>query len=310
MRHVYLQGWILSSVAILAACGGGGGEANTPPASVPLSAANYQNVTSEVVDSVTGLGNLPETIDIVTPANAQPAAGVPAALVSGEPYPLIRYALSLTPQLQASQRAQAQAVQNYVEYCYNGSLSISANDADNNGRESAGDSVIITANNCVPELGMPAINGRMTLVLGNVSVDRYGDLISGTATLSFSNFNSDGVSLNGSARLSIDSSAISVDFNRLVASDGVRSRVYDYRMTVDSSGAAAVDGPIEVGGSTYILSTLERATFAGAYPSAGAVRITDGHGSRVDVSLSPSGYDAMLYLKGDESADGTFSEAW
>lgn len=309
MRRVYLQGWILSSVAILAACGGGGGEANTPPASVPLSAANYQNVTSEVVDSVTGLGNLSETIDIVTAANAQPA-GVPAALASGEPYPLIRYALSLTPQLKLSQRVQAQAVGIIVEPCYSGSLTVATNDADNNQRESSGDSVTITANNCVPEVGVPAINGLMTLVLGNVSVDRYGDLISGTATLSFSNFNSDGVSLNGSARLSIDSRAISVDFNRLVASDGVRSLVYDYRMTVDSSGAAAVDGPIEIGGSTYILSTLDRTTFAGAYPSAGAVRITDGHGSRVVVRLSSAGYDAMLYLKGDDSADGTFSGAW
>lgn len=309
MRHVYLSGWILSSAAMLVACGGGGGDAETPPAVVPLSAANYQTVTTEVVDSVAGVGSLSDAVDLATAANSKPA-GLSPALTSGEPATLVRYALSLTPRLQVSQRAQAQAVETYVESCYSGSLTIVANDADNDGRESSGDRVTVTANNCVPELGVPAINGNITLVLGNVSYDRNGYLTSVTATISFSNFGSDGVSLNGSARLAINSSSISVDFNRLVASDGVQSRVYDYTLTVFSSGEAAVNGPIVVGGSTYVLSTPEPVTFSGTYPSAGTVRIADGHGSRVDVSLSPSGYGATLYLKGDETADEVFSGTW
>lgn len=309
MRRVYLQGWILSSAAMLVACGGGGGDADTPQAVVPLSAANYQAVTTEVVDSVAGVGSLSDAVDLVTAANAKPT-GISPALTSGDPATLVRYALSLTPRLQVSQRVQAQAVESYVEPCYSGSLTLVANDADNDGRESSGDRVTITANNCVPQFGVPAINGNITLVLGNVSYDRDGYLTSGTATISFSNFSSDGVSLNGSARLAINSSAISVDFNRLEASDGVRSRVYDYTLTVFSSGATAVDGPIEVGGSTYVLSTPVQVAFSGAYPSAGTVRIADGHGSRVDVSLSLAGYDATLYLKGDESADETFSRNW
>lgn len=293
---------------MLSACGGGG-DAETPPAAVPLSAANYQAVTTEVVDSVAGVGSLSDAVDLVTAANAKPA-GLSPALTSGEPATLVRYALSLTPRLQVSQHAQAQAVETYVEACYSGSLTISANDADNNGVESTGDSVTITANNCVPQYSAPAINGSITLILGNVSYDRDGYLTSGTATISFNGFSSAGISLNGSARLSINSSAMALDFNRLVASDGVRSRVYDYTLTVDRNGTAAVDGPIEVGGSTYVLSTPVRITFAGAYPSAGMVRIVDGHGSRVDVRLSLQGYAATLYLKGDEVADGTFSESW
>lgn len=309
MPRVHLHGWILSSAVMLSACGGGGGDAETPPAVVPLSAANYQAVTTEVVDSVAGVGSLSDAVDLVTAANAKPA-GLSPALTSGEPATLARYALSLTPRLQVSQRAQAQAVETYVEPCYSGSLTISANDADNNGVESSGDSVTITANNCVPQASAPAINGSIALILGNVSYDRDGYLTSGTATISFNGFSSAGISLNGSARLSINSSAMALDFNRLVASDGARSRVYDYTLTVYSNGTASVDGPIEVGGSTYVLSTPVRVTFAGAYPSAGMVRIVDGHGSRVDVSLSSQGYAATLYLKGDEVADGNFSENW
>jgi hypothetical protein len=309
MRREYLHGLILGSAVVLSACGGGGGDAQTPPAAVPLTAANYQAVTTEVVDSVAGVGSLSDAVDLVTAASAEPV-GISPALTSGEPASLVRYALSLTPRLQVSQRAQAQAVETYVESCNSGSLTIVANDADNNGRESSGDSVTITANNCVPQYGAPAINGSITLALGNVSYDRYGDLTSGTATISFNAFSSADVSLNGSARLSINSNAIAVDFNRLMASDGVRTRVYDFTLTVYSSGAAAIDGPIEVGGSTYVLSTPVRVTFAGAYPSAGTVRLSDGHGSRVDVVLSTSGYAATLYLKGDEVADGTFSEIW
>lgn len=308
MSRVHLHGWILGSAVMLSACGGGG-DAETPPAAVPLSAANYQAVTTAVVDSVAGVGSLSDAVDLVTAADAK-AAGLSPALASGEPATLVRYALSLTPRLQVSQRAQAQAVETYVEPCYSGSLTIVANDADNNGVESSGDSVTITANNCVPQNSAPAINGSITLILGNVSYDRDGYLTSGTATISFNGFSSAGISLNGSARLSINSSAMTLDFNRLVASDGARSRVYDYTLTVHSNGTASVDGPIEVGGSTYVLSTPVRVTFAGAYPSAGMVRIVDGHGSRVDVSLSSQGYAATLYLKGDEVADGNFSENW
>lgn len=309
MPRVPLHGLILSSAVMLSACGGGGGDAETPPAVVPLSTANYQAVTTQVVDSVAGVGSLSDAVGLVTPASAEPA-GISPLLTSGEPATLVRYALSLTPRLQVSQRAQAQAVETYVEPCYSGSLTIVANDADNNGKESSGDSVTITANNCVPQFSAPAINGSITLILGNVSYDRDGYLTSGSATISFNGFSSAGVSLNGSARLSISSSAMALDFNRLVASDGVSSLVYDYTLTVYGDGTAAVDGPIEVGGSTYVLSTPLRVTFAGAYPSAGMVRIVDGHGSRVDVSLSSQGYAATLYLKGDEVADGNFSESW
>lgn len=302
-----LSSLVVSCVVALAACGGGEDGTAEPVASVPLSAANYQSVTESVVGSVTGADSLLGSVDLVTAA----AARQPQVLLnSAQPEAIASFALTQMRQLTASKKLQSQAVYSEVEPCFSGSLQVVADDADNNDAYSTGDRLTLTAANCVVAEGVPAINGQLSLVLGPVSLDAYGDVISGKVTMTVTNFSADGVSLNGSAVISINSDSVSLDFNKLTASDGSGSLVYDYAITVYSNGSAVIDGPITINGSTYTLSTPVVIVLGYENASEGTVRIVDGHGSRVDVVLAPSGYTSSLYLKGDEVVDASTTISW
>jgi hypothetical protein len=308
MRQVQGAVWVFGVLAMLSGCGGGGDEAASV-AQIPLTAANYQAVSAAVVDSVSGVDALAASLDTVSAAHQTTA--VPNALLSAQPAVLSRYALDQVRQLTVSKRVQAQAVETVTESCAGGgSLRVTANDADNNGEASSGDSVTIVASNCMPEIGASAVNGQLSLRLGNVVVDVYGEVTSGTVSVSFVNFSTEGVTIHGSAVMTVNASSLALDFNGLQMSDGSVTQVLDYKATVYRDGTATIAGVIELDGSSYTLATLERIVLGTSSPTDGTVRITDGHGNRVDVAIMSTGYTCSLYLKGDEIADGVTTLSW
>lgn len=309
MKHgVRLSGGVLSVLSLLTACGGGGDVASTAVAKEPLSTINYQSVTTAVVDSVAGSDSLTDSLELVTAANVDSgSASLPATT---QPDTLVRYALSQVRQFNTAKRVRSQSVSYENVTCHSGSLSVVVNDADNSNDASSGDILTIQAFSCEAEAGLPVVSGEMTLVLGQVSFDYYGDLISGSMTMTLVNFGSSDVSFNGSAVVALSSNAVSLDFNNLVASGGSTGRTLNYKMTVYSNGTASIAGPIEVDGSVYTLSTPVLVTSGTVNPTAGTVRIADGHGNRVDVVLSPTGYTGSLFLKGDEVVDESVAFGW
>ena len=304
MRQVSIGG-LMGGVLMLAACGGGGGD-STAVAAVPLSTANYAAISSAAVDSVAGSDSFNSALDQVSAASASDsvAFSVSAAGLAQMALDQVRFGAS-------SKRVAAQAVSGSTELCVGGgSLLVSENDADGNNRPSSGDSLTIVASDCVAETGTTAVNGQMVLVLGSVALDGAGDLVSGSMDLTFSAFGNSELLFNGAVALTLTSSSLTLDFNRLTATAGSVTRTLDYALTFYSDDTLSVAGPITIDGSTYTLSTLSRVSVAGVDPSSGSLRLADGRGNRVDVGLASTGYTAVLYLQGDEVSDGSTMFGW
>ncbi|MGI9217811.1 MAG: hypothetical protein ACR2JA_12545 [Hydrogenophaga sp.] len=304
MRQVSIGG-LMGGVMALAGCGGGGGD-STAVAAVALSTANYAAISSAAVDSVAGSDSFNSTLGLASAASTSDSVAFSVSAPG-----LAQLALTQARFGASSKRVTAQAVSSSTELCVGGgSLSVSENDADGNKRPSSGDSLTIVANNCVAEIGTTPVNGQMTLVLRNVTLDGLGDLVSGSMDLTFSAFGNSELRFNGAVALTLTSSSLTLDFNRLTATAGSATRTLDYAMTFYDDDTLSVTGPITIDGSTYTLSTLSRVSVASAYPSSGALRLADGRGNRVDVGIASTGYNAVLYLQGDEVPDGSTVFGW
>jgi hypothetical protein len=312
MRAVKLGSLVLGA-AVVTACGGGGDDAGG--SSTALTVASYASVTESVVDGVAAMSGSSLGTDLVTPASVPAAdAGVVATLpvLSGAPVQMVRFALGqLGGGVAAGLKVQPQVEVTQDVPCISGSLRMVNNDADNNSRRSRGDSLTLVAYNCVAEAGTSPINGQMALVLGDVVLNSSGEVVSGSINLSFSNFNADGASMNGSTDVTLNTDgSVVTKFNRLTVSEGTRSTTVDYRLTVYANSTATVDGPVSFNNATYTLSTPTRMVLGATNPAAGLLRITDGQGNRVDVLLAPYGYTARLYLRGDEVLDSSTVLTW
>lgn len=295
----------MGGVMMLAACGGGGGD-STAVAAVPLSTANYVAISSAAVDSVAGADSFNSALGQVSAASASDSVAFSVSAAG-----LAQMALTQARFGAPSKRVTAQAVSDHAESCVGGgSLLVRTNDFDGNDRLSSGDSLTIVASNCVAEIGTTPVNGQMALVLRNVTLDGTGDLASGSMDLTFSAFGNSELLFNGAVALTLTSSSLTLDFNRLTATAGSATRTLDYAMTFYSDDTLSVAGLITIDGSTYTLSTLSRVSVTSAYPSSGALRLADGRGNRVDVGIASTGYTSVLYLQGDEVSDGSTVFVW
>lgn len=300
----------LGTGLLLAGCGGG----DDTTARVPLSAANYSDIASSVAASVVGSGSIVSTFESV--ASADPSAPAPTgikALNTGRMGDLARFALNRLSIGQPVLERPA-AVSQETSVCDSGgTLDVRFNDADNNEEGSAGDSVSVTANNCVVEAGLPAVNGALDIRLLAVGYGSDGSVVSATADLTFGSFRSAGLVLNGGGTLSFDPTMFSLAHKNLSSSYGGQTLVYNHTLTVQtqvSPATATVGGRFSVNGSQYTVSTPLTLQLGAAYPAAGTLRIADGLGNRVDVVMFSTGFDADLYLAGDDVRDGRSSTAW
>lgn len=304
---------VLSAGLLLAGCGGGGDD-DSAVATVPLTLANYDDITLSVAAGIVGSDSIFSTFESVASLDStlSGASGL-NVLNSGRVGDIAQFALNRFAVRQPNLEQPA-AVTNGTELCaFGGRLLISVDDVDNDGEESVGDSVSVVADQCVLEPGVPAVNGSLGIRLVAVSYGRDGYLTSGAADLSFENFSSAGLVLNGGARISLDSTKVVLAYRNLSSTYGGQTLTYNYTLTsnVDvSPSSATVAGQFAIDGSTYTLSTPVTIQFGALYPATGTLRIGDGRGNRVEAVMSAGGFDANLYLAGDDVRDSTTAYLW
>lgn len=294
----------IGTVLVLAGCGGGGGDSEAR-ALVPLSTANYDAIAHDLVSSISGTGPIFTAFEGVLSADAD--TGVPvspyAALATGKLGPIAALALKQVGAGQAP-RERAQVVYSYTEPCVSGFLQVSENDADNNGDVSPGDTITLTANQCVFESGQPAVSGQLSLRVNAISFDRFGDVTSANVGMTFTGFTVAGLSLNGAATVSANADSVTLAYQGLTARMADQSLVYNYTLAVRESGLT-VNGQLTLNGSTYGLSTPQVISMGYFYPNGGQLRITDGHGAYVLSTFQSQGYVNRLFLAGDDLVDAT-----
>lgn len=303
---------LVSSGGLLSACGGGSDE---PAATaVPLSLGNYDETAMVVAASIEGSASVYENFVVLPAGGAENQATTSyAALGSGKVDAIARFALDRVLSNPTSKLKSA-AVETVSEACPGGgNLTITFNDADNNGVESKGDSLTLQASDCVVASGQPAVNGRLTVTVDALSLDGAGALLGATLTLAFSNFSSDGLVMNGSVAVSANTATVSLAYKNLSASYDGQTLVYNFSLVQQFSAypnTLAVNGSIVISGSSYELSTPAVLQLGAASPVAGTLRIADRNGNRVDAVMSSTGFVSNLYLSGDDVVDASTPHLW
>jgi hypothetical protein len=289
------------SAAFLAGCGGGGGDGPDPievPSGVrtvaasagsDVSAANLQAFSgplARVVMISTG-NSLSSTVATQreSPAAVKAGSGVAAQGLLG-------YGLGAWTARLHAVREQPAAVETLTEPCpISGSLTITADDRDNDGDVSRGDVMGMTANQCVMDMGTPALNGSFTMTLRQVELDSNRELkaldTDGTMTgLSVGTVGTmDG---NLRMRMRIDSPTdqrARVEYTDVVTRFGNESLTYNvdvYSVVSMAGHDHAISGGVGINGQTFQIVPTPGAPFAvigsGEVPDSGSLRLKDAAG--------------------------------
>jgi hypothetical protein len=298
----------LSAAVALAACGGGGGD-TTPATATPLGLTNYGNVSAVAVDSVGGGDALGSLLPQASPSGGS-ALNI-NELGSGDALVISRLAIRQVTQ-RSTTKARAAAVSQVTEACVGGgSLTVIVDDADNNERESAGDTVTINALNCVAEIGQSAVSGQLSIRINSISLSTLGEVIAASLSLTASNLSSGDASLNGAIDASLDAQTLTLQYRNLAAVSGEARLTFDFtRRESLADGAVTVNGNLIINGSSYSLSTPATLIPGGFVFSSGTLRVADRSGGYTDVVMSSTGYTANLYLPGDAVVDASTMVSW
>lgn len=203
MRLSYLS---LALSSLVAACGGGGGGGSPAPVVqvpgatlVALNSTNYVTATTEAVAPTLDALDAPSTVVGIESAGGNEG---------------VKFALAQVPTLGkwfGSQTAVGVIQTRTINCSTSGTISAVANDADNNGVISAGDSLTVTASNC-NDGGSTTINGSIGVsvitLTGNLDSDNYNAAL----RLTFSNLSaaSPGRTANLNGDLSLSASATGI----------------------------------------------------------------------------------------------------
>lgn len=310
MQHQkYARLLTLSTVVGLVACGGGGGgEEAIPLTATPLSVLNYADTVEVAVVSIGGSESLRSLLP-----QAQSATQVNqwSDLASGDPGTISRWMVRQVTQ-EANAKAKPAAVQQETELCAGGgSLVVTLNDADNNEVLSGGDTLTLNAVNCVAVRGQSPVNGQLALRVNSVQLTNDDTLSTAAFNLTFTNFNSAGVSLNGSVDFSLDNLALRLQYRGVTARYQDVSLTFDFTRTESLANSSVVaNGNLVINGSSYLLSTPSSLLPGSRYFSAGTLRVADRSGGYADVVMADTGYRANLYLPGDSVVDATKFVLW
>jgi len=299
------------AAGLLAGCGGGGGDAEAV-ATVPLSVANYETVALTVAASVVGSGNIISDAfeDTASADLARPTTAQVRALNSGRVANIARFSFNRLAVRQQGLERPAVAWTEIEPCTLSGYLSIRINDADNDGYESVGDSVTVTANQCQVEAGEPAVNGSLGYRITDLRYDALGYFMAGAFEMSFTNFTSAGLVLNGSASVSMNSAEFVISYKNLSTSYEEQTLSQNYTFRDSATNGITVTGLYTINGSTYTLSTPAAMRMGLMYPNMGTLRIEDGRGNRLDSFMFNSGFTADLYLAGDTVRDASQFYLW
>lgn len=297
------RSWSLGAVALaLAACGGGGDSGSsgvvvpsgvrsgTASAGADVTQANATAFVGVMARSVLGAadGNLP----VLSSGRESPQARLAgAATVPG----LLRFAADTAARrlATAASREQAQAVTTETLNCtVSGTVTVTANDADNNLRVSRGDSFSFVLTNCVLEVGTPAANGTLAFTVNAVELDVQEEPTALDATITLTGFAEAGFgSMSGTFRVwyrdeSSTSTRQRISYLDTTVVEEGQNLIYSfdvYGVAGTTGGSFDLNGALTIGGQAYAMSSTQFTHGAGTLPASGAVTLRDAAGDAVIV---------------------------
>lgn len=219
MRQICML--LVSAVlAVSVSCGGGGGSApgpSQPPptpnaAALPITAANAQDITAAVLQSITSTVDILSIVDVI---------GIPA--ISGASPGVVRAGVA---------RATVGAVLPVTTDCDTGQVTANWNDADNNLQLSTGDAFDVVFDMCFDAFSGTTLDGASSLT----NIDVSGDPIAQIAPWRLAiTFGFDNLSAMDSAATAIIDGDLNLD---LSSNDGVvlNLSVSTASLTVQQSG--------------------------------------------------------------------------
>lgn len=256
---------------LLTACGGGGGD--SAPASPGVTASNYSTVAEPMAASVLSTLNVVDTIGSAV-GGGEVAMDADREQRQVDPIALLKRAVARA----ASGREQAQQVEPFDEPCSGGGSIQGTVSFRNSDVLSAGDSISLTAHNCVAE-GV-TVNGGVDVAVNSYSAGT--DSESGRLTLNFRGFSAAGASLSGGATLNFSSSAsqanVSVGFNNATVSMNGVSLGLNYTTSMLFSGSqstVSLSGNINLGEHDYALSQPAPFVLSGSGLASGTLQIRE-----------------------------------
>jgi hypothetical protein len=314
---------VLSAAALLSACGGGGGSDSGVTASAPVAvtSANAGQVAGAGVNASDGLtGNTQGILGIV-----------PAGLGSGSPTDvnvvetLIEYIRNAPQYPDAG--VQPAAVLNENQNCDSGNISVSFNDADNNLSLSTGDSVTMTANNCVLSgvmidgsisMGSVVVSGdqfappyslQFSLQTAGFSVSAGAETVSMRGAGTISELSNDGVSFTSSftgsgIEITAGGETLSLTNYLITETENQATGAYSYAINATISSTS-------LGGSVQVTTEV---TFSGTDPldpdSGKLVCVGAGNTSVTLTVIDSDNVQLDVDSDGDGIVDATLMETW
>lgn len=330
MKNIVLCAGIVMS---LAACGGGGGggSASSSASVVPtavISSSNQSYVAQDAASSA-----------FMPMSGAQAITGAQMT-DEGNLFAAVRKQVDRLPTYMdvvlANPVATGAISSKTVNCTGGGSLSVSANDGDNNGTLSAGDVLSITANSCQDELGL--LSGNLTFTINALSGNLSSYVYSASMTLAYGNFTltAPGYTTyaNGSMTLSMDSNGqytagasinapsltVSASFGGVSRTRTLSNYVASYRrspnVTYTSQTSYTVNGSVtssSFGAQTISFATSTPFIVYGTqtYPSSGVMTITGASNTRLRLTaLSNSVVKQELDANGDGIYEASTTVNW
>lgn len=290
---------------LLAACGGGGGGGGEPiplvvvpsgprvvaaSAGSDVSAANYVLLAEPMVRAVLSGGSNA----LLDPTGAERATPQAAAVASRIEAPTLvgRTMLAWLQRLPDPARKRALAVSSETLACsFGGFVTVTFDDADNNSQVSAGDSIGMSAQSCIEDPSLPAVNGGFTMLVNAVELNSQDEPTALDVSANFQAFELSGYgTMNGSFRLwtrpeTAASTRLRLSYLGTTVVEPSGTMVYD--IDIDglanvSSGSFEISGGLGIGGQTYAVATGSRFNYAvGAAPSSGNASLRDAAGDAV-----------------------------
>ena len=322
----------LWTAGLLAGCGGGGGGEPPAPLEVPMGlrveTASAGSDLSAASLSTQGAA-LAQAVMLTTGNPLASAAfslqAAPMAMLATAGGDLLRQALAQ----RGSATTRPLAMETLTEAClFSGSLSLSAHDADDDGRLSSGDSVTLQASACVTAPDAPAMDGLFGLTVERVELDTSGwvQALEANGTMTGFTMGTAGT-MDGGFRMWMRNEAGSTQRLRmryqdmLVRRTGQGTLIFDFDVLTQASSAEVrhtLSGGLVIDGLTYQLEPVDGAPLAlsvagglpgsfyeparDVWPRSGALRLRDAAGDAlvmrarpgalVDLEFTPAGATA------------------
>lgn len=302
--------WVALCSALVAACGGGGGDSGstTPVATLAITSTNQDGVARAATSATTSVGTASGGL------TGTSGGAVSLGAVSK------RVAFALENSRKATLSAQPLAITSDTYDCsYDGTVTLTVDNANNNSAVDNGDSLTFTFNNC-KETANDNANGTLAITLNSYTSGSF------TGTMAFNLTATDGTRsavVTGSVGVSYSVlSSTSSRIDMTVGSNGLSSTVtaggVPESLTYES-GFTISETDTSTGSSLTIAGGIQSSVLAGRiviatptaivqstgalYPSSGQLLVTGTSGSALRITVLSS---TQIQLELDADGNGTF----